>query len=79
MAKTTITHEGLYALSIAELESLYRLINEGFYGYSTKNIEVEAKGYQYGHEKWKERLVEREELLKEIREMMKNKIRIILL
>jgi len=80
MATTKIEHQGLYQLSLSELESLYRLIDEGMYdGNSTEDIEVEAEGYQYGHGAWKEKLRKREKLLKEIKGFISTKINIILL
>jgi hypothetical protein len=72
-----IKHEGLYSLNIAELESLYRLINDGTYdGNSTESIEYLKV---LNNEKWRKKLTERNELLADIKEMINNKIRTILL
>jgi hypothetical protein len=80
MATTKIEHQGLYQLSLSELESLYRLIDEGIYdGDSTEWIETMAESADYGHEKWEKKLMKREKLLKEIKEFISKKINIILL
>lgn len=66
-------------LTLTELESLYNLINKGFYdGHPTEYIKVEAEGYQYGHEKWKKLLDERESLLRKIKIKISNRINDIL-
>lgn len=65
--------------SLPELESLYNLINNGMYdGYSTKYLRVEAEGYQYGHERWKQLLRERESLLISIKLKIKDRIKDVL-
>jgi hypothetical protein len=57
----------LQDLSLPELETLRNLINDGTYdGNSTENIKAEARGFQYGHEAWKEALIKRNVLLAEI-------------
>ena len=71
--------EKLNQLSITDLNTIYDVIDSGKYdGYSIDSIEVQAKGYQYGHEKWKEKIKERSKLLREIKEILKTKIQNIL-
>jgi hypothetical protein len=78
MAKITIIHEGLFALSLADLESLLNVINNGIYdGISTKRIEAEE--LNSSDKTWQERLRERYKLTDEIEEVIQNKIRTILL
>ncbi len=67
--------EKINALSLADLQALYELIDSGIYdGNSTKRISCEAEGFHYSHETWKARLVERKEILNNIQEVMKMKI-----
>jgi len=67
----------LNELNLAELESLYRLLNEGIIPdeYSTSQIKAEARGFQRGHEIWKEKLDERQKKLGKIRMAIFNKVK----
>ena len=66
----------LNELNLAELESLYRLLNEGIIDeYSTSQIKAEARGSQRGHEIWKEKLDERQKKLGKIRMAIFNKVK----
>lgn len=67
--------KNLNELTLPELESLYNLIDKGVVdGLSTKNIEVEAQGYQYGHEKWKKSFKRRKDILNKIKKTIKTKV-----
>ena len=66
----------LNELTLPELESLYNLVNNGLAdGYSTEDLEVEAEGYQYGHENWKKLYKKREKNLDKIRIVIKTRIK----
>lgn len=61
-------------LSLTELVTLYNIIDNGLYdGNSTSFIRIEAAGFQYGHEKWKNDLKDREEILFKIRFLIRLK------
>jgi endo-alpha-1,4-polygalactosaminidase (GH114 family) len=68
-------YSGLSNLNLAELESMYRIIDDGIYdGRSTDNIECQAYSADYGHEKDEKKLKKRSALLKEIQEEIRKKI-----
>jgi hypothetical protein len=65
----------LRELNLAELESMYHLIDDGIYdGSSTKNIRVQAESADYGHEEDEKELKKRKALLKEIKTEIRDKI-----
>jgi len=64
----------LRELSLTDLKSLYELLTEGFVdGRSTQRISIEAEGFQYGHEKWKERKEIRSKQLRNIEKAIQEK------
>lgn len=64
----------LSELSLTDLKSLYDLLTEGFVdGHSTQRIAIEAEGFQYGHEKWKERKKIRSKQLRKIEKAIQEK------
>ena len=65
----------LSQLSLPELKTLYEVIDSGYVdGNSTPRIRIESEGYHSGHEKWKERLVKREEILSKINNEIRNRV-----
>jgi hypothetical protein len=71
--------KSLESLSIADLRAIYDIINNGIVGVSTQRIEIEAEGYQSGHEKWKEMKVKRYALLNSIKIEIKKRLTDLLL
>ena len=64
----------LSELSLTDLKSLYELLTDGFVdGHSTQRISIEAEGFQYGHEKWKERKEIRSKQLRNIEKAIQEK------
>jgi hypothetical protein len=66
--------KNLNELSLTDLKTLRDLLKDGVVdGYSSQIIAVEAEGYQFGHEKWKERKDKRSEQLKKIDKAIREK------
>lgn len=64
----------LDTLSLPELHSLYKMLDKGIIdGNSTINIEVEARGFQTGHENWKLKYANRKKSFKKIKKAIREK------
>lgn len=62
-------------LSLPELHSLYDLLDRGIAdGTSSHTINIESRGYGYGHEKWKKRKSTRTATLKRIKKAIREKV-----